>query len=119
MKVRIYTTPVCAYCKMAKDYFVSKNIKYEEISLVGNKEAQQLVMSKTGMVAAPILEINGTYVVGFNREETSCLLDKNMKIVDYAIVHRRSLELKIKDALKILYPDQKATRPYKTWQNKH
>lgn len=67
MQVRIYTTPVCAYCKMAKEYFVSKNVKYEEINLVGNTEAQRLVMSKTGMVAAPILEINGKFIVGFDR----------------------------------------------------
>lgn len=69
MIIRIYTTPVCAYCKMAKEYFKSKNLKYEEISLVGSPEAQQLVISKTGMVAAPILEINGKFIVGFNREE--------------------------------------------------
>jgi glutaredoxin 3 len=66
--IKIYTTPVCAYCRMAKDYFKSKSLNYEEISLVGNPEAQQLVMSKTGMVAAPIIEINGKFVVGFNRE---------------------------------------------------
>lgn len=52
---------------MAKDYFASKNVKYEEIGLVGNIEAQQLVTSKTGMVAAPILEINGKFIVGFDR----------------------------------------------------
>ena len=69
MTIRIYTTPVCAYCKMAKEYFKSKNLQYEEISLVGNPAAQQLVMSKTGMVAVPILEINGKFIVGFNREE--------------------------------------------------
>ena len=67
--IRIYTTPVCAYCKMAKEYFKSKNLQYEEISLVGNTDAQQLVISKTGMVAAPILEINGKFIVGFNREK--------------------------------------------------
>ena len=67
MQVRIYTTPVCAYCKMAKEYFTSKNIKYEEIGLVGNPQAQQLVISKTGMVAAPIFEINGKFIVGFDR----------------------------------------------------
>lgn len=74
--VKIYTTPVCAYCKMAKDYFTSKNIKYEEIGLVGNIEAQQLVMSKTGMVAAPILEINGQFIVGFNREEINKAIER-------------------------------------------
>lgn len=67
MTIRIYTTPVCAYCKMAKEYFKSKNLQYEEIGLVGNPEAQQLVMSKAGMVAAPILEINGQFIVGFDR----------------------------------------------------
>lgn len=69
MTIRIYTTPICAYCKMAKEYFKSKDLEYEEISLVGNPDAQQLVISKTGMVAAPILEINGKFVVGFNREQ--------------------------------------------------
>ena len=54
---------------MAKEYFKSKNLQYEEIGLVGNPEAQQLVMSKTGMVAATILEINGKFIVGFNRDE--------------------------------------------------
>ncbi len=73
--IKIYTTPVCAYCKMAKEYFKSKDLKYEEISLVGNSGAQQLVIAKTGMVAAPILEINGKFIVGFNREE----IDKALK----------------------------------------
>ena len=69
VSIKIYTTPICAYCKMAKEYFKSKKLQYEEISLVGNPEAQQLVMSKTGMVAAPIIEINGKFVVGFDREK--------------------------------------------------
>lgn len=67
--IHIYTTPTCAYCKMAKEYFKSNNLKYEEINLVGNSEAQQLVMSKTGMVAAPIIEIKGKFMVGFNRQQ--------------------------------------------------
>lgn len=67
--IRIYTTPICAYCKMAMEYFQSKNLQYEETSLVGNAEAQQLVISKTGMVAAPIIEINDKFIVGFDREK--------------------------------------------------
>lgn len=54
---------------MAKEYFQSKNLQYEEISLVGNPDAQQLVLSKAGMVAAPIIEINGKFIVGFDRGE--------------------------------------------------
>ena len=62
---------------MAKEYFSSKNLQYEEISLVGNSDAQELVISKTGMVAAPIVEINGKFVVGFNRQEIDEALSIN------------------------------------------
>jgi len=72
--IRIYTTPVCAYCKIAKEYFKSKSLQYEEIPLVGNPDAQQLVMSKAGMIAAPIIEINGKFVVGFNRQQIEVAL---------------------------------------------
>lgn len=72
--IKIYTTPVCAYCKMAKEYFKSKDIAYQEISLVADPKAQQLVMAKTGMVAAPIIEINGKFIVGFNRQEIDSAL---------------------------------------------
>ena len=74
MTIHIYTTPICAYCKMAKEYFKSKGLEYKEIPLVGNPEAQQLVMVKTGMVAAPIIEINGKFMVGFNRQEIDLAL---------------------------------------------
>lgn len=67
--IRIYTTPICVYCKSAKDYFKSKNLRYEEVGLVGNQEAQRLVVSKTGSIAVPIIEINGKFIVGFNRGE--------------------------------------------------
>ena len=75
MKIRIYTTPRCGYCNMAKDYFKSKNLQYEEIPLVGNPSAQQLVVEKAGMVAAPIIEINGKFVVGFSRHEIESILN--------------------------------------------
>jgi glutaredoxin len=62
---------------MAKEYFQSKNLQYEEVALVGNPEAQQLVMSKAGMVAAPIIEIDGKFIVGFSRQEIDAALNKN------------------------------------------
>ena len=65
--ILIYTTPTCHFCHMAKEYFKSKNLQYEEVALVGNQEAQQLVLSKTGSIAVPVIEINGKIVIGFDR----------------------------------------------------
>lgn len=72
--IKIYTTPVCAYCNMAKEFFKSKNLSYEEVSLVGNPEAQQMVLSKTGMVAVPVIEIKGQFIVGFDRDKINMAL---------------------------------------------
>ena len=72
--IKIYTTPNCHYCRLAKEYFNSKNLKYEEVGLVGNEQAQHLVISKTGMVVAPIIEINGKFIVGFDRAKINQIL---------------------------------------------
>ena len=36
---------------------------------MGNQEAQQLVLSKTGSIAVPVIEINNKFIIGFNRKE--------------------------------------------------
>ena len=68
MTIKIYTTPICAYCNMAKEYFKSKGFAYEEISLIGNPAAQQEMLAKAGQLAVPVLDINGKIVIGFNRQ---------------------------------------------------
>ena len=72
--IKIYTTPQCHYCHVAKDYFKSKNLQYEDVNLVGNPQAQQLVMSKTGMFATPVIEINDKFILGFDKEKIDTAL---------------------------------------------
>ena len=48
----------------------------------------------------------------FTRDEIAELLGLDNKIVDYALRNRRKIGGKIKDALKILYPERKSNKPY-------
>jgi glutaredoxin 3 len=67
MKVKIYTTPTCPYCEMAKQYFRSKNIDYEEVDVSSDIEAAREMIEKTGQMGVPVIEIGDTIIIGFNR----------------------------------------------------
>ena len=65
-KVVIYTTSTCKYCKIAKEYFDKKNIRYTEqnISLSSSAMAE---FQKIGGRGVPMIIINGNKIQGFNR----------------------------------------------------
>lgn len=76
-QVKIYTTPTCGYCKMAKEYFKEHSVAYEEYDVVTDAAKQQEMMQKTGRMAVPVIDIDGTIVEGFDREKINELLGIN------------------------------------------
>jgi len=66
-KITIYTTPTCAYCKMAKEYFKSKGLEWEEKNVATDIPAQQEMIAKSGQLGVPVIDIDGKIVVGFDR----------------------------------------------------
>ena len=66
MTVRIYTTKICPYCEMAKQFFKQNDIKFEEIDVSNDKEAAMEMIEKSGQMSVPVIEINGKIIVGFN-----------------------------------------------------
>jgi len=67
MKVKVYTTPTCPYCEMAKQYFKSKNIDYEEVDVSSDIEAAREMIEKTGQMGVPVIEIGNNIIIGFNK----------------------------------------------------
>jgi len=66
--VKIYTTPTCPYCAMAKEFFKENKIKYEEIDVSENEDAAHEMIEKSGQMGVPVIEIDGEIIVGFNKE---------------------------------------------------
>lgn len=67
--IKIYTTPNCPYCEMAKEYLKKNNITHEEYNVVDNEEARKEMIAKSHQAGAPVIEIDGVVIVGFNRAE--------------------------------------------------
>ena len=74
-KVEIYTTPSCAYCKMAKEYFQKKDISYVEYDVQADITKRQEMLDKTQQFGVPVILIDGQVVLGFDRSKINQLLE--------------------------------------------
>jgi glutaredoxin-like YruB-family protein len=68
MMVKIYSTPWCPYCKMAKDFLEEHNIKFEDINVQEKPEKAEEMIKVSGQKGVPVITINGKVILGFNLE---------------------------------------------------
>lgn len=80
MKVVIYTTPICPYCKRAKEFFAENRVRYEEVDVAENEKARAKMIEKSGQFGTPVIIVSDAdredVVIGFNRP----LLEKLLKL---------------------------------------
>ncbi len=74
MSVRVYTTPSCPYCGMAKRYLESKNVSYESIDVSVDRNAAVEMVSKSGQRGVPVIDFDGTIIVGFDKSRIDSML---------------------------------------------
>ena len=72
--VKIYTTPTCVYCRMAKDFFKEHNVQYEEYNVTEDLKAREEMVSKSGQMGVPVIDVEGELIVGFDKERLMELL---------------------------------------------
>lgn len=72
--VTIYTTPVCAFCKLTKDFFKQHNIAYTEKDVARDGVARAEMLDKSRQLGVPVIDVDGTIIVGFYRQKLVELL---------------------------------------------
>jgi len=72
--VKIYSTPTCHYCNIAKDFFKEKSVKYEEFNVSTDLDKRKEMVEISGQMGVPVIDISGDIVVGFDEEQISKLL---------------------------------------------
>ncbi len=73
-KIKLYSTPSCIYCHMAKQFFEENNINFEYIDVSANQEAAKEMVQKSGQMGVPVIEINGEIVIGFDEPKIQSLI---------------------------------------------
>jgi len=74
MTIKVYSTPTCPYCTMAKRYLTSKNVPYEELDVSKDRDAASEMIKKSGQRGVPVIDINGNVIVGFDQVTIDRLL---------------------------------------------
>ena len=74
MSIKVYSTPTCPWCTVAKKYLTTKNVAFEDLDVSKNREAAMEMVEKSGQRGVPVIEINGTFIVGFDQAKIDKLL---------------------------------------------
>ncbi|OGB90983.1 NrdH-redoxin [candidate division WOR-1 bacterium RIFCSPHIGHO2_01_FULL_53_15] len=72
--VKIYSTPNCPYCKQTKTFLNENNIQFEDIDVSANQLAAQEMISRSGQLGVPVVDIDGAIIIGFDKARMKQLL---------------------------------------------
>lgn len=79
MKVTIYTTKTCGYCKATKEFFAEHNIPYTEIDVSTDQAQARAMIERSGQMGVPVILIgeapNEQMIIGYDTEALSKALD--------------------------------------------
>ena len=74
-EVKVYTTPTCSWCQAVKDYLKSHQVEFKEVDVSTDIEQARQLVEKTGQYGVPVIDIDGEYIVGFDRDEINARLN--------------------------------------------
>lgn len=72
--IKVYSTPTCPWCSMAKKYLDSKNLEFVDVDVSADRTAAAEMVDKSGQRGVPVIEIDGNIVIGFDKEKIDGLI---------------------------------------------
>lgn len=75
-EVIVYSTTWCGFCKMAKQYLDSKNVRFEEKNIEQDQDAYNELMKKIdgNFMGVPVIDIKGDIILGFDKPKIDAAL---------------------------------------------
>ncbi|MCA9327426.1 NrdH-redoxin [Candidatus Saccharibacteria bacterium] len=73
-QVTVYSAPWCGFCRAAKQYLDQKGVKYTDKDVDQDRAYAEESVKLSGQMGIPVLDINGTIIVGFDRPKIDAAL---------------------------------------------
>jgi glutaredoxin 3 len=70
----IYTANWCAFCHAAKDYMTSKGVDFDDRDVESDPKFTEEAVNKSGQRGIPVIDIDGTIIIGFDRPKIDAAL---------------------------------------------
>jgi glutaredoxin 3 len=80
MKVKIYSTPMCHFCHMTKDFLNENKVEFEDINVATDQKAAEEMVKKSGQMGVPVIAITKDdgqeeLLVGFQEQKLREILN--------------------------------------------
>jgi glutaredoxin-like YruB-family protein len=72
--VKIYSTPSCHFCHMAKDFFTENGVVFTDYNVAEDSAKRAELVEKSGQMGVPVIFIGDDMVIGFNKPKIVELL---------------------------------------------
>lgn len=69
MAVTMYSTPQCTFCKQLKRWFQERRVAFREYDVAKDARRADEMLKKSGQTGVPVVDVNGTVIVGFDRDK--------------------------------------------------
>jgi glutaredoxin-like YruB-family protein len=73
-KVTVYGTPWCPWCNRTKSYLDENAIAYDYVDVSSDGKAAMTLVERTGQRGVPVIDIDGTLIIGFDKARLNRLL---------------------------------------------
>jgi glutaredoxin-like YruB-family protein len=72
--VKVYSTPMCVYCKTLKEYLKKKEVAFEDIDVSKDETQMEKMVKDSGQMGVPVIDIDGEIIIGFDKKKIDELL---------------------------------------------
>jgi glutaredoxin 3 len=70
----MYGTKTCPFCKKTREFFKQYKIQFKDIYVEEDEKARDEMIKKSGQMGVPVIDIDGTIVVGFDEKKLKQIL---------------------------------------------
>ncbi len=74
-KIRVFSTPTCPYCVTLKNFLKERGFEFEDIDVSKDEKALDEMVEKSQQMGVPVIDIDGEFIVGFDKEKIVKLLN--------------------------------------------
>lgn len=74
--VEIYSTPTCHFCHMAKEFFSTYDVPFQDYNVAADREKLKEMVDQSGQMGVPVIVVDKkNVIVGFDRPTLAKLLE--------------------------------------------
>jgi len=70
----VFVTDTCPWCTKVKSYLRQNDVRYDEINVQRDESAMRKMVARSGQQGVPQIDIDGSFVVGFDKPRIDALL---------------------------------------------